>query len=133
MCSFRRFLPPTIKRTYDIEEYDSRKRRNLSDLNALRRKAFEELIAGAIRASLTGLIGQNAVESMNSYLEPIIAVKNTKNYEAWLRSIFGKATDLVLKQIENEICERVSIEKRQWSTFDQCLTAAKAQGTIPTN
>ncbi|MGD0176304.1 MAG: hypothetical protein ABSC50_05705 [Candidatus Bathyarchaeia archaeon] len=90
-------------------------------------KDFEKLIADAIRVRLTDLIGRNAAESMNSYLEPNIAAKDPKYYDAQLRPIFGIATGAILRQLENAICERVGMEKRQWSTLGQCLAAAKAQ------
>ena len=109
------------------EKYVWRRRRKLSGLYVSSEKDFEKLIADAIRIRLTELIGPNAAESMNSYLEPNIAAKDPKYYDAQLRSIFGIATGVILGQIENEICERVGMEKRQWSTLDQCLAAAKAQ------
>lgn len=101
-----------------------------NDPYALSKKDFENLVADAIRVCLSNLIGPIASESMNSYLEPNIAAKDPKCYDGQLRSICGKATDVILSRIENEICERVGIEKQQWSALDQCLAAAKAQVAI---
>jgi hypothetical protein len=64
---------------------------------------------------------------VNSYLEPNVAVRDPQYYDAQLRSICGKAADVILSSIGNEICERVGIAKHRWSNFAQCLSAARAQ------
>jgi hypothetical protein len=110
-----------------VGEYVWRRERNLSNLHMQSEKDFENLVADAIRVRLTDLIGPTATKSVNSYLEPNVAVRDPQYYDAQLRSICGKAADVILSRIENEICERVGIAKHRWSNFAQCLSAARVQ------
>ncbi len=96
-------------------------------------KDFENLVAEAIRVRLTELIGPRAAETMNSYLEPSLAARNPKDYDTRLRAICGKAADVILRKIEIEICERIGMEKRVWSSLGHCLAAARTQVAVIVN
>jgi hypothetical protein len=110
-----------------VGEYVWKRRRNLRDSYMSSQKDFENLVADAIRVRLADLIGPAAAKSVNLYLEPNVAVRDPQYYDAQLRSICGKAADVILSRIENEICERVGIAKHRWSNFAQCLSAARVQ------
>jgi hypothetical protein len=110
-----------------VGEYVWRRRRNLNDVHMSSEKNFENIVADAILARLTDLIGPTATKSVNSYLEPNVAAKDPQYYDAQLRSICGKAADVILSSIGNEICDRVGLKKQRWSNFGQCLAAARAK------
>lgn len=97
-------------------------------------EGFEDLIVGVITTCLGNLLGKRVAATINSYLNPKLAVKDPNAYAAGLINLAGeRSSNVILSRIEELLCGKIGLEKREWKSLDECISAARAKMISDTN
>ena len=89
---------------------------------------LEETLNEVVTRCLSNLVGSDAATTINSCLNPSLATRDPAAYESRLRSLVGeKPSNVILRRIENLLCEKVGLQKRDWESFAKCMEAAKSK------
>ena len=92
---------------------------------------FEKLLSNVILVCLRDLLGTTAANAMNFYLDPSVAAKDPDGYASRLISITGpNSSNVILKRIQDSLCEKVGLPKQTWKSFAQCVFTARKQANL---
>lgn len=88
----------------------------------------EELLEEVVTRCFSSLFGSGAAKAMNSYLNPRLAAKEPAEYASRLRRLTGeKSSNIMLRRIEDLLCESVGVQKREWNSFAECVEAVRSK------
>jgi len=88
----------------------------------------EDLLDEVVTRCLSSLFGSGGAKAMNSYLNPRLAAKDPDEYASRLRHLTGeKPSNIMLKRIEDLLCETVEVQKREWKSFAECVEAVRSK------
>jgi len=91
----------------------------------------EDLLDEVVTRCLSSLFGSGGAKAMNSYLNPRLAAKDPAEYALKLRRLTGeKPSNIMLKRIEDLLCETVEVQKCEWKSFAECVEAVKSKLAI---
>jgi len=97
-------------------------------LGGVEAAVVEDLLDEVVTRCFSSLFGSGGVRAMNSYLNPRIAAKDPDEYASRLRRLTGeKPSNIMLKRIEDLLCETVGVQKREWKSFTDCVEAVRSK------
>jgi len=97
-------------------------------LGGVEAAAVEDLLDEVVTRCFSSLFGSGSARAMNSYLNPRIAAKDPDEYASRLRRLTGeKASNIMLKRIEDLLCETVGVQKCEWKSFTDCVEAVRSK------
>ena len=86
---------------------------------------FSGLLQSAIDAGLVSFFGENTAKSVKFYVDTSIALRDPDAYVKFLKGIFREGTTLIVRFLCDQICEKVGLEKRAWSSLGECVKSAR--------
>jgi len=88
----------------------------------------EDLLDEVVTRCFSSLFGSGGAKAMNSYLNPRLAAKDPAEYASKLRRLTGeKPSNIMLRRIEDLLCEKVGVQKREWKSFAECVEAVRSK------
>src|SRR5208282_6612875 len=76
---------------------------------------MEDLLDEVVTRCFSSLFASGGARAMNSYLNPRLAAKDPAEYALKLRRLTGeKPSNIMLKRIEDLLCETVEVQKCEW-------------------
>ena len=89
---------------------------------------LERLVDEVVTRCFSNLFGSRAAKAINSYLNPKLAVENPSEYASRLRRLTGeKSSGVMLRRIEDLMCEKVGLQKREWKNLAECVEAVRSK------
>jgi hypothetical protein len=89
---------------------------------------LEDLLDEVVTRCFSSLFGSGAAKAMNSYLDPRLAAKDPAEYASKLRRLTGeKSSNIMLRRIEDLLCEKTGEQKREWKSFAECVEAVRSK------
>jgi|GEM_PF-6008470 len=99
-------------------------------LGAVRTDGVGDLLDEVVTRCLSGIFGPRAAKAINTYLNPTIAANDPVEYVSRLRRLMGEvASNVILRRIEDSLCEKVGLQKHEWNSFVECVEAVKSKFT----
>jgi hypothetical protein len=89
------------------------------------RLTFGQKLTMALDEGLRDALGEEAARSIGFFVDPRIALKDSKKYWASLDKLFNHRTDLLLSKLVDKISESFGITKGEYIDFVRCVGAAK--------
>jgi hypothetical protein len=83
------------------------------------------MLVSAIHKGLAEVFGKETAKAVEFYVDPHIALHDANAYSQRLTRIFGKGAELVIKSIEDALCEMARVEKREWRNLGECVEKVK--------
>ena len=100
-------------------------------LGGIEADKLEDLLDEVVTRCFSHLFGSGAAKAINSYLNPTLAAKDPVEYASKLRRLSGEmASNVILRRIEDLLCERIGLEKREWKSFGECVEAVRAKFSV---
>jgi len=91
----------------------------------------EDLLDEVVTRCFSSLFGSGGAKAMNSYLNPRLAAKDPAEYASKLRRLTGEnPSNIMLRRIEDLLCEKVGVQKREWKSFAECVDAVKSKLSV---
>jgi len=88
----------------------------------------EDLLDEVVTRCFSSLFGSGGAKAMNSYLNPRLAAKDPAEYALKLRRLTGeKSSNIMLKRIEDLLCDTVGVQKCEWKSFADCVEAVRSK------
>ena len=89
---------------------------------------MEDLLDEVVTRCFSNLFGSGAAKAMNSYLDPRLAAIDPVEYALKLRRLTGeKSSNIMLKRIEDLLCDTVGVQKCEWKSFADCVEAVRSK------
>jgi len=83
-------------------------------------------MAECITRCLSSLVGKSTAMTLNFRLDPYLAASDPDTYAARLAGLTGQLpSSVILKRIEDLLCERVGLPKREWTSLAECVTITR--------
>src|SRR5208283_2441294 len=97
-------------------------------LGGVEAAAVEDLLDEVVTRCFSSLFGSGGAKAMNSYLNPRLAAKDPAEYASRLCRLTGeKPSNIMLRRIEDLLCETVGVQKREWKSFAECVEAVRSK------
>ncbi len=86
---------------------------------------FENLLLQAIDDGLTKILGSDAARAVKFYVDPRIASRNADSYARSLERMFMDGAKVMIIAIEDTLCDMTGLDKRDWRSLAECVSAAR--------
>jgi len=101
---------------------------SLMVLGGVRADELEKLLNDVVTRCFSTIFGPRAAKAINSYLNPSLATKDSDEYSSRLRRLAGEnSSNVILRKIEDTLCEEIGLEKRDWKNLAECIEAVKSK------
>ena len=92
-------------------------------------QTFDDLLLNVLRSGLKEVMGESAARAMGFYVDPHIALRNIREYEAALRKIFGEGAALLERKCAEKLYAALKLPapSPQNMTLAGCVLDAKSR------